>query len=313
MLSEFALIPKVLDAPDPQSADLHETCIVQLADLLLNDGMVRDLRDGGWREEVRHNLGELSVAGAKLFQSLVQSGRLRKSAATELPPSEDADGWLYEALRSHQDSPSDQKLTAVLAPHDLAEAQADSFIVSVQRMHKADWWQARSCSVRLDRRTSDYLHHLGPVLRHSNSLMFIDPNLDPTKPNYAEFGRLLAEAVRSGTATCIEIHRSCKDSGEYPTRNQWIARFQPLAAVLRPRGIVAKVFVWQDFHDRYLISNLIGISVPHGFDICTDEHRFPLRTTWTRLSRRDADDVQREYDKAAHQGRLRFEPFAIEA
>jgi len=141
--------------------------------------------------------------------------------------------------------------------------------------------------------------------------MFIDPNLDPTKSNYAEFGQLLEEVARRGVATCIEIHRSCKDAGEYPKRNDWIARFQLLSPVVRTRQVRITVFVWEDFHDRYLISNLIGISVPNGFDICIDEHRHPLRTTWTRLSRRHADEVQRERDRAAHPDHLHFEPFTI--
>ena len=320
MLIEFALLREVLAAPTPSQGELHEACLAQLADLLLTDGLVRDLRDGGWSQQVLNDLGNLSIAGKQLFEALAGPGacRLRPAPATSLPPPADAYEWLYEALGSQEQSAQNRKMTAVLAPHALAEEQADPFIVSVQRLHGALWWQARSCSIRLERTTSDYLRHLAPVLLHSNSLMFIDPNLDPRKANYAQFEKLLLATPQGGNKPRIEIHRSQKASGpdgrpEYPNRNEWMGRFAPLGEALRPRGLKAEVFIWPDFHDRYLISNLIGLSVPNGFDVATDLRKHPLRTTWTRLGRRDADEVQREYDGKVNEGRLGCEPFMIGA
>jgi hypothetical protein len=31
-------------------------------------------------------------------------------------------------------------------------------------------------------------------------------------------------------------------------------------------GLQAEVFIWDDFHDRYLITDIIGINLPYGFD-----------------------------------------------
>jgi hypothetical protein len=52
------------------------------------------------------------------------------------------------------------------------------------------WWQGRSPSVTIDRKTADYLRVLQRVLMQANSLMFIDPNLDPSGHNYREFWQL---------------------------------------------------------------------------------------------------------------------------
>ena len=41
------------------------------------------------------------------------------------------------------------------------------------------------------------------------------------------------------------------------------AGLQPAAA---RSGLSFEVFLWDDFHDRYLISDLVGILVPYGFD-----------------------------------------------
>jgi hypothetical protein len=70
----------------------------------------------------------------------------------------------------------------------------------------------------------------------------------------------------------------------------------------------AEVFIWDDFHDRYLISNLIGISCPNGFDTTTDQNDI---TTWTKLGKTDKDDVQREFDPASnkHQLKHKFKVF----
>lgn len=311
MLSEFAIVPQVFGVPAPEEMALHESSMAQLNELLLNYGLVRNLRGGQWKERLSQIPGGLSVRGRMLIEVLCKSGRLREAECTPLPPPDSADDWLSEARRSHMDSPRDRRLMAILSPHVLALEQNDPLVVSTDRIHEAPWWQKRSCSLRLDRTTADYLRCLRPVFLHSNSIMFVDPNLDPTKPNYAEFADLLALQAGSNPRIHLEIHRSCKDGKEYPSRNEWIERFQELTRVLARGRSCIDVFVWDDFHDRYLISNLLGLSVPNGFDVCTDPEKFSLRTTWTRLSRPDADEVQRFFDSAHQPKRLRWPPFRI--
>jgi hypothetical protein len=69
-------------------------------------------------------------------------------------------------------------------------------------------------------------------------------------------------------------------------------------------ALSVEVFIWDNFHDRYLITDLIGISAPNGFDTTTNPRDM---TTWTRLSRRDRDDVQREHDPACNRHTLRHQ------
>ena len=181
-------------------------------------------------------------------------------------------------------------------------------VARVDRLPSAPWWAVRSPSIRLARTLAAYDTHLGPILRCSNSLMFIDPHLDPAKPRYGGFGTLLQCAGRRTPTPQIEIHRVCYEGAG---RDRWFPDFRPafrgaLTESLRLAGLTATVHVWDDFHDRYLISNLIGVSLQNGFDTS----RAPdAVTTWTRLGRRDRDDVQREFDPVAgrHVLRDRFE------
>ena len=64
----------------------------------------------------------------------------------------------------------------------------------------------------------------------------------------------------------IEIHRVCYQKScrerQFPMtedRDYFERRFRDgMSANLRAAGLHAEVFIWDDFHDRYLISNLIG-------------------------------------------------------
>jgi hypothetical protein len=76
-----------------------------------------------------------------------------------------------------------------------------------------------------------------------------------------------------------------------------------LSNIIKKAGLTVEVFIWDKFHDRYLISNLIGINLPHGFGISDPGTPHPI-TTWTRLGRKDRDDVQREFDPASGRHKL---------
>ena len=176
----------------------------------------------------------------------------------------------------------------------------EEIVARIDRLSSADWWRGRQhCSARLDRTLADYEAHLDPVLRCSNSLMFIDPHLDPTEPRYAGFARLLQRAGNRIPAPVVEIHRRVpldRDLGKFERQLR-----DALAAPLRAAGLHARVFMWATatrFHDRYLISNLVGILLPDGFDTGKG------RTTWTRLGSDDRDDIQREFDQGSRRHRL---------
>ena len=127
---------------------------------------------------------------------------------------------------------------------------------------------------------------------------------------YDDIGELIAVAGRRHPSPRIEIHRVCYEGSgpgrRFPMRDEgdyFERRFRDgLSDPLRAADLQAEVFVWDDFHDRYLISNLVGISLPNGFD--TDRNPNSA-TSWTRLSRTDSDDVLREFDPVSRRHTLR--------
>ena len=182
----------------------------------------------------------------------------------------------------------------------------DRRVERVDRLNKAAWWTRRRPSVRLSRTLHDYQEHLGPILRCANSLQFIDPHVNPTMRRYSQFVDLLSMAGRRSPRPTVEVHRVCYEGSgsgrNLPDIESLEQDFRTaLAAGLRKVGLQVEVFVWDDFHDRYLISNLVGVSLPYGFDTTNNVNDM---TTWSRLGREDRDDIQREFDPASERHRL---------
>lgn len=180
-------------------------------------------------------------------------------------------------------------------------------IAAATRLTEQKRWLGDKNSVELKRTTENYLQVLGPTLRHSKSIMFIDPHLDPTRDNYKDFVELLKACGTRMFAHRIEIHRVCySGSGrerQVVSETEWRLRFNSvLGQTVRQMGLEVEVFLWDDFHDRYLISNLIGILIPNGFD--TESK--PSTTRWARLDREHRDSVEKEFDPASRKRTLHY-------
>jgi len=227
-------------------------------------------------------------------------------APPELPSTPDTDAdWCLEALASHTRMPFAGIIAtdAVAAPH-----AANSAVSSITRLTNATWWASRSPSVRLTRTLTDYQTALALVVSHANSLMFIDPFIDPSNVHqYSDLMTILVGLRSRSTKPVVEIHRAaCYGPGndKRPRVTEVTAALKPtLATAARAAGISVEVFLWDEVHDRYLISDLIGISVPYGFGTTRAPGAF---TTWTRLGRTDRDSVQRDFDPAYRTPRHTF-------
>lgn len=105
----------------------------------------------------------------------------------------------------------------------------------------------------------------------------------------------------------IEIHRvmyvgSGRDR-QLIESVEWEDRFRnSWRTDLAAAGLQVEVFIWDDHHDRYLITDLIGIEMGNGYDTTNNEGDI---TTWSRISRKDRDDIQREFDPASNRHALR--------
>lgn len=305
LLADYALTPDVFD---PTSYSSGEVCALHLQavkEILLTEGLVRDLRDGEWRQLFATNDRTWHSHGKELVKRLATQGRLRLFAPTASPSPMDDGAWCTEALVTHAIEPlSGGIITTALVK---AAFEDEPLVARIDRLSSTPWWLSRSPSARLTRTIDDYRKHLDPILRCANSIMFIDPHVDPTRYGYRDFAQLLIRAGERTPPPLLEIHRVCYEgSGRgraILTAEELEQRFrEELAAPLRAAGVKVDVFVWDDFHDRHIISNLIGLVLSNGFDTGSTQ------ATWARLGRAERDDVQREFDVASgrHALRARF-------
>ena len=303
LFADYAVTPDVFDITSYTSEEVCGLCLEVIREAVLTEGLVRDLRSGEWRKSFEDPARAWHRRSKELIRKLTTQGRLIPfPAGLRNTPVCDQD-WCAEALKSHG-------IQAIAGGIIVTKTVKDAFareplVTRIDRLGSARWWRAaRSPSVRLSRTLADYTKQLDPILRCSNSLLFIDPHLDPMHERYDDIGELIAVAGRRRPSPRIEIHRVCYEGSgpgrRFPMQDEkdyFERRFRDdLSDRLRAAGLQAEVFVWGDFHDRYLISNLVGIALQNGFDTSRDPNNV---TSWARLSRTDSDDVQREFDPAS--------------
>lgn len=308
LLAEYAITPDVFDVSSYSSEEVCSARLELLREVFLNEGLLRDLRGGEWSLLFAGSGRAWHARATQMVRKLGSQRRLikRASGLPQLPVT-DAE-WCEEALASH----AQINLTGIIASDTVASAHEEQTVVAaVSRLPSASWWARRSSSVHLNRNLVEYGAALDLVLQHANSIMLIDPHFDPSQSRYQDAVTLLAVAGSRSPRPLVEIHRVAW-LGDGRDKRSRVADVEallrgPLKAAAAGSGLTFEVFLWDDFHDRYLISDLVGISAPNGFDTTTASGF----TTWTRLGRPDRDHVQREFDPASStrlRHRFRIEP-----
>jgi len=305
LLTDYALTPDVFDVTSYSSEEICGLHLDRIREVLMTEGLVRDLRAGDWRRLFAVDERPWHRRGKELVKKLATQGRLVgfQPTLTHLP-ADDRD-WCAEALGTHGSRPFTGGV--IVTPPVKDAYSGEPLVARIDQLSRTAWWTARSPSVRLARNLAGYQQHLDPILRCANSLQFVDPHLDPARHQYREFADLLVCAGRRAPAPLIEIHRVCYEGSGPGRRILDLAVLERsfrdgLADPLRAAELQAQVFVWDDFHYRHVISNLVGILMENGFDTTGDPRSI---TTWARLGRADRDDVQREFDPASRRHALR--------
>ena len=305
LIAEYALTPDVFDVTSYSSDEVCGLHLQAMKDVLLQEGLVRDLRDGSWVRLFLETGRPWHLRGKELLKKLGSQKRLVPAkAALVQDPASDAE-WCDEALASHGKQP----LAGIVVTDATAGPHKGTAIVSsVSKLTSANWWITRSPSLRLGRTLADYETALEIVLRHANSLMLVDPYIDPSDAHqYSDLLRILGRLQDRSVKPLVEVHRAAwygPGNDKRPRVQEVVDALSPaLTATAKQVGTSFEVFLWDDIHDRYLISDLIGISLPFGF---ATTRALNAVTTWTRLGRADRDSVQREFDPAHRLPRHRF-------
>ena len=305
LLYEYALTPDVFDSESYKSEELGTARLELMKDVFLQEALVRNLRDGEWQSIFSNKGRPWHRRGLELLAKLVKQNRLSQIQAI-LPdtPLSDVD-WYNEALGSHDID----ALTGIIATPEVVRLVNECPILgNTDRLGSSQCWTKRRSSVRLARCSDAYHDQLRLIMRHAKSVMFIDPHLNPTKRQYSDFLNILRLAAGRRPSPLLEIHRviyiGTGRGREIIPGEQWKESFSSeWNRPLQETGLQAKIFIWDDFHDRYLISDVLGIAMGNGFDTSSN---LKDMTTWTRLGRDARDDIQKEFDPATVRRKLQY-------
>lgn len=306
LLDEYAIIPDVFDPRSYASPELADAFLTSLRRPLTEEAVVANLRNGEWLNVVAGNLAGYSQRAKGLVADLIKLKRLMPRPIAMAGVCGTSLDWSNEAVASNHTEP----LTGIVAPQDIVGQikWLKGPIETVDRLHLAKWWRPGACSVKTPRTIDAYTVVLRPVLRHANSVMLIDPYLDPGEHRYAGVVQILEALMGRAPSPLIEIHRvvSWGSGRDRTPRDQsfWEGRFATLSRSLKDMRLKANVHVWDDFHDRFLLTNHVGVSMTNGFDTDGDPK---ASMVWNRMDRSASDDVQREFDPGAGRHKLWFD------
>lgn len=249
MIDEYALIPDIFDPASYSQAGYIDMCLPHLKGALYNEAIVRDLCDGDWSDwcSKPDRITSSHRLAGEILRKLKTRNRLRRFPRQLNCTPSTSDEWCREAIQGH----GVEQLSGIIASEQTKRAYGkDMLVASVEKLTGCDWWQSRSCSALLQRTTDSYLKATAKLAVCANSLMFIDPNLDPSN-NYAEFYQLLVPLRHRRPAPLVELHRSfCLGDG--PNRkllDEVMGRelFGPLDREMKSRGLQADVFSGETF------------------------------------------------------------------
>jgi hypothetical protein len=295
MLYDVALLPQLFDVEfheaNPARSARLETILREMAE----NGTLADLNKSACSKEIFNRIEKLpEPVRTDLKRGLILL-RDRNRLARRPKVTTDIDSkhsWLELAL-------SDDTIDDIIV--DYVSATRDSRLSELDRVFDSDAWNKRSRTWGFTMDEAGYRKVLTPLLRYATKLVLVDPHLN-ADPSYKPFIKMCAQLLgsrRSNQSGYIEFHSVTRDHhGSEKNLQQWHAYLTGLKAHWAHEYKVClyeKPKEGQRFHDRYVLTNQCGVSVPYGFQIVRGN-----QTDWTLLDYRSANARRAEYERHTH-------------
>lgn len=301
VLYEFAITPEVFDVSVVGGNPTLGRVLVELLRGLCDNGMVANLNKDRWIRHVKDDRVQRLVPDLKdkvvaCLNTLQDRHRLvRHPRRVVGDPATDTE-WLDLALESHGRIPFHG---IVLSQNLLATCgQNNPDFMELSGSLDATQWQNRRRSLPVTKAETNYRTVLAPLLRHAKALDLVDPYMSCRNSRFFDTVRICTELLgqRGHEVLPARVHIHAGDpqrDREY--QESVIDRLSAWEQQLRPiKGLHRfKVFLWgkkpggEDFHDRHILTNQCGISVPGGLDCRNPSHSAPNTTTWNLVDEED--------------------------
>lgn len=315
LLYEFAITPDVFDTH--VISDLaSEKDLKQILKGVRENGIIADLHRSRWSQHV-HDIRvpslrpEVRDRVLSLLKSLHDRNRIvRHPKRLEGDPTTD-EQWLQLAIESHRRVP----FTQIIAGRELCDGctVAGLPLTPLTDVLDSPGWDARKRSKTLTKSESDFRTTLSPLLRHARVIRLIDPYLVPRTARFFATIKLVIElAGKRGYGQpidCrIDIHAgdpSRYDDGDFAgeSAQERLSAWQSALRAIDISPHRVRVFLWKNYnggeslHDRFIITDQIGITVPGGLDCRSYSAN---TTTWSVMEFEDQQFWATRFDPAGN-------------
>jgi len=316
LLYEFAITPDVFRVDVVGADPVLELTLVQLLRGLYDNGMVANLHKDRWIRHIRDNhVATLSpTLRDKIITCLnVLENRhrlVRHPRRVQGDPASDKE-WLDLALESH----GRIALHGIVLSQPLLQTYShnDNAFIELSIALDAPQWHNRPRSSTLTKSATDYRAALAPILRYARAVSLVDPYMSCHNSRFFDTVHLCLDLTgqRGHTPLPARIHIHAGDpqedySHQESVPNRLAAWEQQLRSFQHPHHIT--IFLWgshpggETLHDRYILTDQCGISVPAGLDCRTSST--PNSTTWSLLDEADRIKRLQDFDPATSPYRL---------
>lgn len=307
MLYQFAITPEVFEYASIKEMSPPGIVLEELLRGICDNGLLADIHAGQWLAAVRKNQlarelpSELRDSIESLLNVLYSRNRIIRYPLGSAKFQDDDYRWLRWSLERH----NADSLTGVFttdAMIELSELQ-NTLLVRISKALSSNCWLGRKRSLSFTKVASNLQQHLAPIVRYANKVSLIDPYMNCREDRFLNTvqhcANLLGRNDGKQNLGIIHIHAGDPlNTGLAEHRESSQDRLKRWSIALRQMaqqwGHTFRVFLWgkqktslglgRVFHDRYIITDQVGISTPSGLDFLEDEdeHR-AHQTTWTTL------------------------------
>ncbi len=304
MLYHFAITPDVFEPAAIPENSREALILVELLRGIADNGLLANLHDGKWHHTVlaQYDVDSFAPDIRDKLRSCLQlihdrRRMIRHPVGTERPEDDDF-RWLHWAMERHQSDPKYpfKGIVATATYIELSEIQ-DVALVPLPGLFDHPCWQERPKSIRLPKTEVQLKSALIPLLRYAERVTLIDPYMTCRKDRFfntvEQCADLLGKHDGHQQRGLIQIHAGdplADGDDAHKERakdrlDRWEQELKPVISHWKHRF---EVTLWKNirgkksFHDRYIITDQCGISVPGGLDFGDDPVRANL-TSWSWL------------------------------
>ncbi|MGV8118312.1 MAG: hypothetical protein AB2L14_00970 [Candidatus Xenobiia bacterium LiM19] len=318
MLYEFAMTPDLFDASAIDSAHMGDI-LVQILRGIISNGLIANLDKGKWEKHiVEERLNSLPpVIRERVIRCLTMlkdRNRLVRHPRSSFGRPVNDTQWLNLALESHNQVP----FHGILLSQNIISAIAhkESYFIELSGALDSSQWLSMRNSRMLSKSPDDFKCILKPLLRHARKISLIDPYFNCYYTRFFDTVRmcfeLAGQRIQETIQTQILIHAGDPDDYRQDPRetvekrlDAWEQKIRRLPEFKNPHRCI--LHLWrqkpegQVFHNRFILTDQCGVSIPDGLDCRTgapaESNEWTLLDEEIRIKRlHDFDPVTSPYE-----------------